>query len=212
MLVAPLVVLITLAVTGLLLADRAGRPRLALWVKTTASLGFVLLGLVSCRADEQFDRFVLFGLLCAAAGDVLLALPGERTFLAGVGAFAVGHLAYAAAAALFFGLDDVPSYAWAVLVPSLLAYLWLFPHLGQMRLPVAAYVLIISAMVIAALTLYALRFGSARLFLVGALLFYASDLSVARDRFVRPAFGNRLWGLPAYYAAQICIALSVAEI
>jgi uncharacterized membrane protein YhhN len=43
----------------------------------------------------------------------------------------------------------------------------------------------------------------------GALLFAASDLAVARDRFVRPALRNKLWGLPAYFAAQLLLAASL---
>jgi hypothetical protein len=42
----------------------------------------------------------------------------------------------------------------------------------------------------------------------GAFGFYLSDLSVARDRFVAPAFVNRLWGLPLYYAAVLLLAAS----
>ena len=41
---------------------------------------------------------------------------------------------------------------------------------------------------------------------VGALAFTASDISVARDRFVRHEFLNRAWGLPLYYGAQLLIA------
>ena len=43
----------------------------------------------------------------------------------------------------------------------------------------------------------------------GALLFYLSDLSVARDRFVAPGFANGLVGLPLYYAAQLVLASTV---
>jgi uncharacterized membrane protein YhhN len=44
---------------------------------------------------------------------------------------------------------------------------------------------------------------------LGAALFFASDLLVARDRFVRPGLANRLVGLPLYYAAQVLLALAV---
>ena len=50
--------------------------------------------------------------------------------------------------------------------------------------------------------------GSPRM-LAGAFAFYLSDLSVARDRFVREALVNRLWGLPLYYAAQLCLAATI---
>jgi len=45
--------------------------------------------------------------------------------------------------------------------------------------------------------------------LAGAVTFYVSDLSVARDRFLAPGFVNRLWGLPLYYGAQLLLAGSV---
>ncbi len=44
---------------------------------------------------------------------------------------------------------------------------------------------------------------------IGAVLFAASDLSVARQAFVAPALVNQAWGLPAYYVAQLLLAWSV---
>ena len=44
----------------------------------------------------------------------------------------------------------------------------------------------------------------------GALLFYLSDLFVARHRFVTTEFLNRGFGLPIYYAGQVLIALSIS--
>ena len=49
------------------------------------------------------------------------------------------------------------------------------------------------------------------LVLPGALLFYASDIFVARDRFVKPGFDNRLFGLPPYFAAQFMFAFSLGS-
>ncbi len=46
--------------------------------------------------------------------------------------------------------------------------------------------------------------------LAGAVSFYVSDLSVARDRFLAPGFSNRIWGLPLYYGGQPLLAWSVA--
>jgi uncharacterized membrane protein YhhN len=47
---------------------------------------------------------------------------------------------------------------------------------------------------------------------VGALAFTTSDISVARDRFVRHQFVNRAWGLSLYYAAQLLLATTPALI
>jgi uncharacterized membrane protein YhhN len=198
-------------VAALLVAESRERPRQALIVKSCASLCFVLLGVVGLGAPpSRFDTWVLAGLVCAALGDVLLALPGNAAFQAGIGAFGVGHALYIVAA--YVALDGAAPPAWSalLLVPSLSAYGWLYPHLGPMRGAVGVYVALITAMVAyaLALVLHAPTFGI--WFLIGAALFYASDLSVARDRFVQNQLINRLWGLPAYYAGQLLIAYSIA--
>jgi hypothetical protein len=41
-------------------------------------------------------------------------------------------------------------------------------------------------------------------------MFYASDLAVARDRFVARVFLNRAWGLPLYFGGQLVIAASMS--
>ena len=43
----------------------------------------------------------------------------------------------------------------------------------------------------------------------GAVAFYFSDVFVARDRFVKKEFINRLVGLPMYYVGQFLIAFSL---
>jgi uncharacterized membrane protein YhhN len=43
----------------------------------------------------------------------------------------------------------------------------------------------------------------------GAALFAASDVFVARNRFVGAGFTNQLVGLPLYYAGQFVIAFSI---
>jgi uncharacterized membrane protein YhhN len=45
----------------------------------------------------------------------------------------------------------------------------------------------------------------------GAVLFYLSDLAVARDRLVVKRFASRAWGLPAYYAGQLLLALTIGR-
>lgn len=44
---------------------------------------------------------------------------------------------------------------------------------------------------------------------LGAVAFAVSDISVARDRFVKRAIANKAWGLPLYYTAQLLFAMSV---
>jgi len=88
-------------------------------------------------------------------------------------------------------------------------------HLGDMRIPVIAYIVIITAMVISAAALMnnpGLDPAARALVFAGALLFYVSDIFVARQRFVTKAFLNRAAGLPLYYAGQFMIAFSTGLI
>jgi len=82
---------------------------------------------------------------------------------------------------------------------------WLFPYLGSMRIPVVLYIVILCTMVVAALSLPG-RVPGGWTFAFGAALFAVSDLAVARERFVADTFTNKAWGLPTYYAGQLCMA------
>jgi uncharacterized membrane protein YhhN len=73
-----------------------------------------------------------------------------------------------------------------------------------MKAPVIAYMVVISAMVALSIGTVALL-GNA-LIVVGAVAFYLSDISVARERFVASTWTNRAWGLPLYFGAQLVLA------
>jgi uncharacterized membrane protein YhhN len=199
-------------VAGLLRSELGKDERRARAFKTAASAGFVALALVlGALQGAAFARAVLAGLVLSAIGDVALAFPGDRPFMAGLVAFLFGHVAYIFAAAARLPVTEWPS-AWSLLplAVSAAATAWLWPHLGSMRIPVLAYVSAITLMVIGALAVFAREGGPALTLALGALLFYASDLSVARDRFVKPGFVNKAWGLPAYYAGQVLFAWSLS--
>lgn len=171
--------------------------------KPLASLGFVMIGLSSSPLDTRYGALVLVGLVLAAIGDI--ALMHERWFLAGLGSFALGHLAYIGA----FTTLAVPGAPSLVVggVVAIGAAAWVLPHTtGRMRNAVALYILVISAMLATAISAGP---HSTRLPL-GAALFAASDLLVARERFMTHDDRNRLWGLPLYYAGQILIASTIA--
>ncbi len=168
--------------------------------KLGASSAFVLLAL-ALGVEGAFERAVLAGLVLSVAGDALLLSARRAAFLAGLVAFLLAHVAYAGA----FALRSRPS-AWAgllVLAATAAALRWLWRHLGHMRAPVVAYCAAIGAMLWLALGVDRPEVRA------GALLFYLSDLLVARDRFVHPGFMNRLVGLPLYYAGQLLLALAV---
>ena len=151
---------------------------------------------------------MLAGLVLSLCGDVLLIPKGRpRVFQAGIAAFGLGHVAYLAAFALRFesaGRAAICAALASLALRGLLA--WLRPHVpADMKLPVYAYVAVISAMLVAA----AGASPSSMWILAGAAMFYLSDLAVARDRFVASSFANRAWGLPLYFAAQLVLASTV---
>lgn len=195
-----LVVSVALLVAAHLLAEARGATVPRAVTKVAASLCFVLLALTR-GVDGAFERGILAGLALSVVGDTLLLSARRPAFLAGLVAFLLAHVAYA------LSFATVAGPIWWAVVPIVAAIGvvlgWLWPHLGPMRAPVVGYCLVISAML-----WLALGVGRAEVRL-GAALFYVSDLFVARDRFVRPGFANRLVGLPLYYAAQVLLALAV---
>ncbi len=184
-----------------LLAEARGQRALRAGSKVAASLGFVGLAL-ALGVDAPFDRLVLAALLLSLLGDALLLSAARPMFLAGLAAFLLAHVAYAVA---FLGAGAIPPWPLPLLALAVgLVLRWLWPHLGSMKGPVVAYCVVIAVMVAAAMGVASVAVRA------GALLFFLSDLLVARDRFVAPGFANRAVGLPLYYAAQVLLASAVA--
>ncbi|HET6331614.1 MAG TPA: lysoplasmalogenase [Polyangiales bacterium] len=203
---------VTLAAVALLLLAERRQWRTGIWIaKPLASLGFVAVAWLD-RAPTSSHLVLMIGFALCALGDVLLIPTGNsKWFLLGIGSFALGHLAFAVG---FFahGIALVPSaVALAIMAGVVAATLrWLRPHLpADMRVPVRVYMLVIALMVASAIGASA---ASADLRLaIGAVAFAASDLSVARERFVHASFANLLWGLPLYYVAQLALAFASAS-
>ena len=189
---------------------RALKPMLA--AKTCVSALFVLAAGVQSPLDPVYYALLLTGLVLCLGGDVFLAIPSERAFMAGLISFFLGHVAYVGAFIRLGRFAPVLAvWALALAVAGFFIFRWLSPNLGDMKKPVAAYVLVISCMVLTAFGVgIAPGFSPAgrAMVVLGALLFYASDIFVAKDRFIKPDFENRVIGLPLYYAGQFFLAYS----
>ena len=192
----------------LVVAEHRGVAWLRAAAKTTASLAFLGVALVAASRWDGYAIAIVCGLALGVIGDVALLGKSERAFLAGLAAFLLGHIAYIVAAAQLVApaqwFREAGALAALPLAAGAIALWQLWPRLGSMRVPVIGYVLAIVAMVIGALAAKSDRLS------VGAVLFFASDLAVARDKFVAAGFTNRAWGLPCYYAGQLLIAWSLA--
>jgi uncharacterized membrane protein YhhN len=207
-------VLLTLVALGLHLLAESQRS--ATWgpialavTKLAASSGFLMVAVSAGALDHDWGRWLFAGLALSFIGDACLLGHGKPLFLAGLVAFLLGHVSYCVA----FVVHGYVGSSVLVLAPVVLLAAWLVDRwLGErvepdMRLPVRAYIVVISTML--CLAFGAWRAGASPLLLLGAVSFYLSDLAVARDRFVQQDFFNRLWGLPAYYLGQLCLAMSV---
>jgi uncharacterized membrane protein YhhN len=159
------------------------------------------------------------GIIFSLAGDIFLMLS-NRWFIAGLAAFLLAHLSYIIGLNTPFG--DV-SALWAIVIGIILALAAarvLQPILaglrekgqGKLVVPVAVYGMVITIMLLSAI-LTILRTdwktSASGLVSLGAILFYFSDIILARNKFVRPIRNGRVMNMVAYHLGQIVLITGV---
>lgn len=198
-----LTVVATVVLLGV--AHQAWKP--GEWLaKPLAAAGFVLSAWQHGALSSTYGTWVFAALVLSMGGDVALIPRTPRTFLAGLGLFLLGHVGFAGAFVARGVSWPATGAALAGLGVVLVVVMrWLMPKVPpNMRVPVLAYMAVITAMV--ALSVGTLIAHGNAWIVVGAVCFYLSDLSVARDRFVAPGFSNKTWGWPLYFGAQLVFA------
>ncbi len=195
----------------LLVHEKKEKSKPVLMTKTVLSLLFVITAAVQPHPISNYYLYLFVGLIFCLAGDVCLALP-KKFFKAGLAAFLLGHVFYIVG---FTTLTRIGQWfspgALFFFILSAVVFFRLRPHLGVMRGPVFIYVVVITVMVSAAWAVFwktALPASGRALIFLGALSFYFSDVFVARNKFVKNEFLNRLVGLPLYYLGQFLLAFS----
>jgi uncharacterized membrane protein YhhN len=121
-------------------------PRYHVYLFKPLTMAFILL--IALQASwPDFSRYkvaIIVGLLFSLAGDILLMLPSDR-FIPGLVSFLAAHLFYIAAftsgTGFGFSWRALPYVLYDVAIPCILA-----PHLGQMKLPVVVYMVVILVM------------------------------------------------------------------
>ena len=181
---------------------------------TLLVIAVALLSLADPAHNPTYTVGVLVGLVFSLGGDVALMFDEQpRAFAIGLGLFLLAHIAYTVVFTLLgrFSIWDVVS------IPVLLAcgvafYALIRQNLGKLRLPVIAYMLVISIMVSRAVsTVPSPVFGREQALMVvsGAVLFYLSDVILAANRFWRTWRYNRI-SLAFYYGGQLLLALAAS--
>lgn len=168
--------------------------------------------LLAALALSHRSHVLAAALAFGAAGDALLALDTQMSFIAGAGAFLVGHLFYIA----LFLRAGLGTAAWrqpprlfamvAVVVAAVGMTLLLVPRGSALFAPLSVYTGVLTLMTASSFTLPATRW----LAMAGAVLFFISDGFVAANMFhTNPdptaAFWRSFAGWMIYWAGQAAI-------
>ena len=172
---------------------------------------YVAITAYHAGSNAQFNRkpqslWLLAALVLSAAGDVFLLSP--NMFIIGLVSFLLAHLAYIGLLRLHapWFASKTAMLLCLLLALSMYVFLWLGGLPGELRIPVAAYVLVIALMAAQAWGLWALnRNPNSWQIALGGSFFLLSDSLLAIDRFVSPLPWALLWVLASYYAAQVLL-------
>jgi uncharacterized membrane protein YhhN len=193
------------AFAAALLHDR--HPGFARFFKMAAATAVLVLVFALSPQASVYLFLIVVALAASWIGDLALTLTSKFAFVIGLVAFAGAHIAYVAAFVSRSPLDPKALTISAAMMTAfaIIVLRWLAPHAPEeLRIPITVYVVIISVMVAVAFATHAttpdIRIP------IGAVAFAASDLFVARQRFVRKSRMNRIVGLPLYFVAQILFA------
>ena len=166
---------------------------------------------------SSLKKWVTLALIFSWAGDVLLMFESMNGnfFIVGLIAFLIAHIFYI----LFYeniirkeGLSK--NYWW--FLPVIIYYIALIytlsPNLGDMKLPVRIYGIVISYMLIKALQAGRIKnSGAAALMIAGAVLFITSDSILAINKFYEPFEYAGIAIMLTYGIAQLLITLGTAK-
>ena len=190
-------------------ANAGGWSEVYLWAKPLALLALIFAAWQG-SAGIKGRAWLMAALALSLSGDVLLM--GQGMFVYGLVAFLLAHLSY-----IQLFRQDAPwlhsrrAVAIAISVASLV-YVGLDQNglPTELRVPVAAYVLVIATMAAQAWG-RAKHLGTAASVWVawGSVSFMLSDTLLALDKFVSPLPYAGLWVLATYYLAQGLIVRGV---
>lgn len=177
----------------------------------------VLLAAAASAHLGDVTAWLVLALAFGLVGDVALLFAGDQAsaddldpaFLAGLGAFLLGHLAYLVAFSrhgqhggwlgLGIGIAVVAS---AVALPAVLRGARATGGLSLAAV-VAGYAVVLGAMVAFAVGTGAVATA------IGGLIFMASDTTLAWGRFVRPLRGGPVLVIVTYHVAQVLIVIGL---
>ncbi|WP_417449857.1 lysoplasmalogenase [Kordiimonas sp.] len=186
-------------------------PEGILWqalVKMSA-VGFLIL-FVGINLQTFSHFLLLLALVASTAGDVLLVIPNDQSFLRGLMAFGVAHILFIVlylinAERLNHITANRVRFVIMLWAAAFVAGYWMYDALGDMLYYVLGYTAILVLMASAAL----LSKFPPRLVGIGAVLFVFSDAALGARQFmsVPDYVGYFVW--VSYYMSQFMVTLGV---
>lgn len=194
----------------IVVSPRVGNRRAEYVLKPLTMVPLIAAALVLDPEHDPQRIWFVVALCLSLAGDVFLMLPTDA-FIAGLGSFLLGHIAYITGFSL--GPRSIKGSLIAVFLVVVAA-----STIGRRVLtaarasdtpaiagPVAVYMAVISAMVV-------LAAGTTEPFAVaGAAIFFASDALIAWDRFVQHLGWARPAIMATYHVAQALLVISLTR-
>ncbi|WP_319534194.1 lysoplasmalogenase [uncultured Vibrio sp.] len=188
-------------------------PKWLFYISKPLPLLLMITILITSEATHlAYTRWILSGLSLSLFGDVLLMLPRNKSLL-GFSAFCLAHLSYCFSFALISAWHITPWLPVAVFGLGGCIYLFLRPGMGNQKLAVAIYIVVVMAMSWMALEYYfSGQTQSSSFAILGCLLFVISGMVLGFGRVDGQSVFSRQVVMVTYYSAQTLITMSVIAI
>ena len=166
---------------------------------------------------SPLKKWIVLALVFSWAGDVLLLFDSMSPdfFISGLVAFLIAHIFYILFYESIIRREDLKKNYWWF-IPVLIYYVSIIyvlsPHLGDMKVPVRIYGIVISYMLIEALqTAMIKNQNAARLMIAGSVLFITSDTLLAINKFHGSFEYAGIAIMLSYGIAQLLITLGAVR-
>ena len=207
--------LIVLAID--LFAAYSGNETLRYFSKPLLMPLLIVYFIFNTNTVASLKKWIVLALVFSWLGDVLLMFEARNNifFIFGLVAFLIAHIFYLLFYENILKLENLKKNYW-LFIPVLIYYVALIyllsPHLGEMKLPVRVYGVVISYMLIQAFQVARIKNRAASAMMItGAILFIASDSILAMNKFYQPFELAGIAIMITYGMAQLLITLGATR-